>query len=278
MILEILSKISSELLLSLYPVFVKFINLPIGIQMWCRFLTYMFISSFFVNWNFIIKTIFTKYGLSLIIVTLLHVYTSYRGFQLLDSGIAYVIFYTYPLMILIMSGHKLSAFMILTIIGIYILSQQSNENNEKKSLFSENFKYEGIFMMILAAFTEALIYFIIRNIKTDNNWNHLFISYAFGALILTIYYCKDNKKIESFSIGDSKIFLSLLINSIIGLLGYFFRFYAVSRLKPEIYAPLSYIGILSAYIYGIIFYNNKININTIIGTLFIIIPNLIKYS
>jgi len=74
MILEILSKISSELLLSLYPVFVKFINLPIGIQMWCRFLTYMFISSFFVNWNFIIKTIFTKYGLSLIIVTLLHVY------------------------------------------------------------------------------------------------------------------------------------------------------------------------------------------------------------
>ena len=62
MILEILSKISSELLLSLYPVFVKFINLPIGIQMWCRFLTYMVISSFFVNWNFIIKTIFTKYG------------------------------------------------------------------------------------------------------------------------------------------------------------------------------------------------------------------------
>ena len=38
MILEILGKITSELLLSLYPVFVKFINLPIGIQMWCIFL------------------------------------------------------------------------------------------------------------------------------------------------------------------------------------------------------------------------------------------------
>ena len=286
MILEILSKISSELLLSLYPVFVKFINLPIGIQMWCRFLTYMVISSFFVNWNFIIKTIFTKYGLSLIIVTLIHVYTSYRGFQLLDSGIAYVIFYTYPLIILIMSGEKISAFMFMTIIGIYILSQQ---NNDTKIVNTENenktFGYEGIFMMIIAAFTEALIYFIVRNIKTDNNWNHLFISYAFGALILTIYYYKDIKLFEGFTekninnngislISNTKIFLSLLINSIIGLFGYLLRFYAVSRLKPNIYAPLSYIGILSAYLYGIIFYNNKINLKTIIGTILIIIPNL----
>ena len=141
-------------------------------------------------------------------------------------------------------------------------------------------------MMILAAFTEALIYFIIRNIKTDNNWNHLFISYSFGALILTIYYFKDIKLFEGFkdssvqsSNENAKIFLSLIINSIIGLLGYLLRFYAVSRLKPDIYAPLSYIGILSAYLYGILFYNNKINLKTIIGTILIIIPNLfISYN
>jgi len=177
--------------------------------MWTRFLTYMVISSFFVNWKFIINNIFTKYSIFLIIVTLFHVYTSYRGFQLLDSGIAYVIFYTYPLMILIMSGHKISALMLLTIVGIYILSQQNTEKNHRyfpeftkenmSNKSEEYFKYEGVFMMILAAFSEAIIYFIIRNIKTDNNWNHLFISYSFGALILSIYYLKNIKNIESFT-------------------------------------------------------------------------------
>jgi hypothetical protein len=94
-----------------------------------------------------------------------------------------------------MSGQKINMFMLLTIIGIYILSQQSKKNIDEgfsqKTALIENFKYEGVIMMICAAFTEALIYFIVREIKTNNNWNHLFISYSFGALILTIYYFKD---------------------------------------------------------------------------------------
>lgn len=58
MYLEILSKIITESLLSLYPIFVKYINLSMGLQMWSRFFTYVLISSFFIDYNFIIKTIF----------------------------------------------------------------------------------------------------------------------------------------------------------------------------------------------------------------------------
>jgi drug/metabolite transporter (DMT)-like permease len=274
MILQIVSKIISESLLSLYPVFVKLINLPIGIQLWSRFFIYTVISSFFVNWNFIKNTILSKYGVLLSLVTIIHVYSSYRGFQLLDSGVAYVIFYTYPIIILLLSGEKFSMMILLAILGVYLLSQTKDSDKTDKEINKqkERFKYEGILMMIIASFTEAIIYFIVRNIKTDNNWNHIFISYALCGIFLTLYYFNYIKKYNIENINNN-IIISLIINAFIGLFGYLLRFYAMSKLSPTVYAPLSYIGIITAYLYGIFINKDIINIKKIIGTLFIILSN-----
>ena len=274
MILQIVSKIISESLLSLYPVFVKLINLPIGIQLWSRFFIYTVISSFFVNWTFIKNTILSKYGVLLSLVTIIHVYSSYRGFQLLDSGVAYVIFYTYPIIILLLSGEKFSMMILLAILGVYLLSQTKDSDKTDKEINKqkERFKYEGILMMIIASFTEAIIYFIVRNIKTDNNWNHIFISYALCGIFLTLYYFNYIKKYNIENINNN-IIISLIINAFIGLFGYLLRFYAMSKLSPTVYAPLSYIGIITAYLYGIFINKDIINIKKIIGTLFIILSN-----
>lgn len=273
MYLEILSKIISESLLSLYPIFVKYINLNFWLQIWSRFFVYVFISGFFINWNFIFNNIFSKYGIALALTTILHVYASYRGFLILESGIAYVIFYLYPLIILLIAGEKIGFTIIFAIIGVIILSYEKIDNFQNiflKSKTIERFKYEGIIMMTISAFTEALIYFIVRSIKTTNNWNHLFISYALGAVLLSIYYWKDIKNIEL----KSSLSVSLFINIIIGLCGYLLRFYAMYNLSTNIYAPLSYFGILMAYIYGIIINKDKITIKKIIGSLFILVPNI----
>jgi len=273
MYLEILSKIISESLLSLYPIFVKYINLNFWLQIWSRFFIYVFISGFFINWKFIFNNIFSKYGIALSLITILHVYASYRGFLILESGIAYIIFYLYPLIILLLAGEKIGFIIISAIIGVIILSHEKIDNFQNiflKNKNTENFKYEGIIMMIIAAFTEAFIYFIVRNIKTNNNWNHLFISYAFGAIILSIYYWKDIKDIQL----KSSLTVSLFINIIIGLCGYLLRFYAMYNLSTNIYAPLSYFGILMAYIYGVIINKDKITIKKLIGSLFILVPNI----
>jgi len=287
MLLEISIKILSESLLSLYPIFVKYINIPISLQLWSRFATYIFISFFFINYQYIFNTLFTKDGLLLSIITIIHVYTSYRGFQILESGIAYTLFYLYPLIILILAGEKIQFIMIFALIGLYLLttesnqikkSSESNESNENfqnkyikdKEVIKENFPYEGIIMIILASITEALIYFVVRRIKTTNNWNHLFISYFFGAIFLTLYYFKSIKNIEI----KSALSLSIIINIFLGLFGYLLRFYAISNLDAKIYAPLSYFGILMAYIYGIIINKDKITITKIIGSIFIIIPSI----
>ena len=51
MYLEILSKLVAESLLSFYSIFVKKINVPIILQIWSRFFTYVLISSFFIDLN-----------------------------------------------------------------------------------------------------------------------------------------------------------------------------------------------------------------------------------
>ena len=273
MYLEILSKIISESLLSLYPIFVKYINLNFWLKIWSRFFIYVFISGFFINWKFVFNNILSKYGIALSLITILHVYASYRGFLILESGIAYTIFYLYPLIILLLAGEKIGFIIISAIIGVIILSHEKIDNFQNiflKNKNTENFKYEGIIMMIIAALTEAFIYFIVRKIRTDNNWNHLFISYAFGAIVLSIYYWKDIKNIQL----KSSLSVSLCINIIIGLCGYLLRFYAMYNLSTNIYAPLSYFGILMAYIYGIIINKDTITIKKLIGSLFILVPNI----
>ncbi len=224
----LLSKIFSESLLSLYPVFVKNIGLSIDIQLWARLIIYFLISLFLCNLSFIKQYLFNQPGLFLGLTNLIHIYVSYKGFQLLESGIAYTLFYTYPILIILYAGRKIHWSIFLALIGTFLLSYEQlkdtktnlsssseskkieNMENQKEKI-KENYPYEGFFMIIFAAITEAMIYFQVRNIPTKNNWNHLFIAYFIGTIIITIYLLYTNflkkKLIEnnnSFELKENK--------------------------------------------------------------------------
>jgi len=289
MYLAIISKLIGESLLSFYSIFVKKINVDLILQVWSRFFAYVVISSLFVDWEFIYNSILSTYGILLSATTLAHVYTSYRSFQLLDSGVATTIFYIYPIIILLLSGTSLSPTLLIPLLGVYLIandfnkSKETYQNNElqekdhstedvikKNTQMKENFWNEGIFMAIMAALTEAIIFYLVKNIKTLNNWNHLFLSYFIGAIVLTPYLWKNIINIELYG-GVS---LSLIVNAFIGLFGYYLRFYAITRLDTYIYAVLSYFGIVMSYVYGVFLNNDKITIQKIIGTLCIVLTNL----
>lgn len=51
--IPIYSKLVSESLLSLYPIFVKKISLPIDLQLFTRLVTYVLISLFFINYSWV---------------------------------------------------------------------------------------------------------------------------------------------------------------------------------------------------------------------------------
>jgi drug/metabolite transporter (DMT)-like permease len=163
----------------------------------------------------------------------------------------------------------------MLLVGAWLLSIEGCGEKEEKT--DENDKKEdsafGYVMIFIAALTEAMIYFLVRRLKTDNHWNHVFLSYLPGAVIFTALLSKQIREITI----ESALSLSLFANGVIGLLGYLLRFFAISRLSPELYAPLSYFGIVMSHVYGVMFNNDSITWNKILGTLFIIAPNYYLY-
>ena len=294
-LISIYSKILSESLLSLYPIFVKKINLPLDIQLWSRLITFVLVTLFFINYSWVSNNIFSTDSIILSLINIVHISSSYEGFLNLDSGVAFSIFNIYPLIILLFSGISWKMEYFYGLVGLIFFIISNVVSNSKKSIFSidtTHFIY-GFVMMLIAALTEALIFFIVKNIKTDNNWNHLFIAYFFGAIIMSVYMVKTyllpaktnvstntENKIEQ---NDKTTFngfenigligISLLINGIIGAIGYWLRFYSIYRLDPGIYSVLSYFGIIMAYLYGIIFNSESIDIYKILGTILIILSN-----
>ena len=290
MITEVLSKITSESLLSLYPTIVKNIDIPFDMKLWTRFVPYSLISLLFIDFKFVKENLFSKAGLLLSFITMIHIYTSYKGFEGLESGVAYTIFYTYPLMILLIAGEKISPIMLIPLIGVGLLVYESNTENmeskdkvenleekveekeekEEKTPENENLLMFSVFMVFLAALTEALLYFVVRDLKTKNNWNHLFISYFFGAILLSGSLLN---KIKAVSV-NGLLTTSFALNIVIGLFGYLLRFYATTRLDPSVYAPLSYIGIIMSHIYGLYFNGDIMTWKKVLGTILIIVPNV----
>ena len=299
----IFSKIFSESLLSLYPVFVKNIDLSLPLQLLSRVSIYVLVSLVFCQMGFIHKHLFSQMGILLGMTTLIHIYSSYRGFQLLESGISYTLFYTYPIIILLLSGQPFHWSILVSLLGVYLLTMEqlkevkpekeafqnddkaipkgngvlfsdpSKDGSNKNEEHIENYGYEGFWMIFLAAFTEAIIYFQVRNIKTDNNWNHVFISYFFGAIVM-LFYVLFYQQIPIQQILQQKQFtIAIFINAIIGTLGYYFRFYAATRMGPILYAFLSYFGIFMSFVYGVIFNKDVITWKKVLGVLLIVFSN-----
>ena len=270
MFLEVVSKLISESLLSLYPIFVKKIGISSSLQLWTRLTTYVLIATFFVNWSFIKSSLLTLDAITLGLMNLSHIFFSYEGFRNLDSGVSFAIFNSYPLMILLLAGvvwHN-SYFLVLLGLAFFIYGNYTEKITTNNN---ENFGY-GIVMILLAALTEAFIYFLVRRIKTTNHWNHVFISYFLGAVIMTAYMVYNYKDLDETA-DKSRVGLAVIINGIIGTVGYFLRFYSSYRLEPDVYAPLSYFGVVMSYVYGMLFDNELLNWKKVLGTVSILASN-----
>ena len=279
MLLQILSKLTSESLLSLYPIFVKKIGISPVLQLWTRLITYVLIAVFFVDWSFIMTAITSLDSITLGLVNLAHVYFSYEGFRHLDSGVSFAIFNSYPLMILLLAGVVWDNSYLLAIVGLGLFvygnyadkHESSGTNVSSFKTQDTDFNY-GLIMILLAALTEAFIYFLVRRVKTTNHWNHVFISYFLGAAIMSAYVAFNSIEF----VNKARVGLSMVINGIIGSVGYFLRFYSSYRLDPAIYAPLSYFGVVMSYVYGIAFDNETLNWQKVLGTVSILMSNYLK--
>ena len=281
MLSGVLAKVLSELTLATYPVFIKIVDISFIKKLIYRFFAFCLISIFFCDINVLKKYLFNKDGILLSFYTLIHIIASYKGYELLDGGVANSILYIYPLIILYFNNKKYIIIYFLILVGLILLSldhfiKKNKINSTKKDVQITYVK--GFFCMLIAAITEALIYFSVLNIKTTNNWNHIFISYFFG-LILVISFFIINIKIEHESLKenlviDKKNLIFLLFNVFAALFGYYLRFYSMDKINYKLYAILSYLGIFMTYFYSYIFNNEKLTYLNFIGSFIIILSNV----
>ena len=290
----------SESLLSLYPIFVKKIGLTLVHQVWARLVAYVGISAIFVNWSFIGSSLFTADALILAAINLSHIFFSYEGFRNLDSGVSFAIFNTYPLMILLIAGVMWNNVYLLVLLGLalFVLSESKGPEGSKVAPFGgatdkersleegskeckEGTKEKtdstyGIAMVLLAALTEALIYFMVRRIKTNNHWNHVFLSYFVGFVAFSAYLLVKGTDLPLSKITLPRMGLAVGLNGFIGSVAYFLRFFAASNLTASIFAPLAYFGMVMSYVYGIVFNQETLSWEKVGGTLCILAANYLS--
>jgi len=265
--INIIYRLLSESLLSLYPSFIKKIPISLDKQLLSRMAGFAIVPMLFMTYN---KQLLDPNALILSAITFVHVWLSYKGFIKLDSGIAYALFYTYPLMLLYWSTGKFNINYLIAFAGILLLTLDTNPFSEKIDME----KIQGVIYILGATITEVMIYYAVKRVKTDNSWNLMFISYFPAFIIFGIYYLITKGKELVGDIDGQKILgMVLLFNMFIGCVGYFLRFYTIKKLSTKTYVILSFFGVITAYIYGVIFENEKITIKDIIGTGLILFSN-----
>jgi drug/metabolite transporter (DMT)-like permease len=185
-------------------------------------------------------------------------------------------------MILFLSGKNVSLNILLALLGAFLIYNEKRqikkepmENSDvfEKTEKKEWFPNEKWVMIFLAALTEAMIYFVVRNIKTENSWNHVFLSYFLGFIFVSVILWEDLLPIIQFNLQKKErepFYASIGINIGIGLFGYLLRFFAMYRLEPVLYSVLSYFGVFMAFIYGILFNGHVPSVLEIIGSLCIL--------
>lgn len=304
MLTPAISMLVSESLLSLYPIFVKKIGLTLVHQVWARLVAYVGISAIFVNWSFIGSSLFTADALILAAINLSHIFFSYEGFRNLDSGVSFAIFNTYPLMILLIAGVMWNNVYLLVLLGLALFvlgeersqegtkaapegskaapfggatKEQSSSDKEEGTKEKTDSAY-GIAMVLLAALTEALIYFMVRRIKTNNHWNHVFLSYFVGFVAFSAYLLVKGTglPLSGTTLSEGRLGLAVGLNGFIGSVAYFLRFFAASNLTASIFAPLAYFGMVMSYVYGIVFNQETLSWEKVGGTLCILAANYLS--
>ena len=307
--IKFLPLIGSEIALSLYPQIIKLIPTTIEVQVAVRFITYSILAiigycvkqitqnkttlSLTSSTSNTTSLSFTS-GLIMGLVNIIHIISSYMCFNTLSSGVGYTIFYIYPIFNLLgrtlLYNEKIDIinyiYIIIAIIGVYLIyknknkpdtslepSQNENENqnqneNSLNQILNIKNKNIGFVAGIVSALTESIIYFMVKDdIVSASPFIQLLKTYLLGGILSIIYLIKN---LNSIDLDYHYWITIILFNSIIGFLGYLFRFIMIPRLSTLLFNSLIFIGVIFSYLWGYILSKEPITYSNLSGTVLIL--------
>jgi drug/metabolite transporter (DMT)-like permease len=287
----------SNVLLSSYPILIKsyIANISILVQLIVRIVVYICLALPFLviggeGMNILTTLIDPKY-LAISAVNILHIYSSYKGFEYLNAGISLTTFYSYPIIQVLLSriflGTELTSGLMYnlfgSLLGIGILNKDALMGGEKSTNIKKGFSFIAI-----AAITEAIIGVFYKGADIQNPFMSLYSLYAPAFVLFIIWYLyqkykesqsnpidlksKDEKKDDWWYIltnhgGFMKRII--LYNILIGGLGYTLRLFSLTKIPISWFSGLSFTSSLSAFIMGWFFLGEKIKLHHLLGSLVI---------
>lgn len=278
--MEKLALIASELMLSSYPLLIKSVKIPILQQTWLRLFVFATVSTaLLMSLSSSLTINLPDINLFAGSINAIHIFVSYLAFQKLSSGNAMAIFYCYPLFITMGSWlteppNKISSLIsvAMSILGMLLVAFPN---------ISADWNRIGVVCALLAAVTEAILYFWYRYHPMDNHLKKQSQLYLSSLLILTPILIGVRDRVGvGVGVGVSSFIKVILFNIFIGFAGYYLRFYAVSSktLSPVYYSSLSFIGIVANYITSYLFLGESTGWMQLAGSALIILANLKNYD
>jgi drug/metabolite transporter (DMT)-like permease len=271
--------LSSEVILSLYPILIKSIPVGLPTQIFSRFMTFTGGAAVAASPSDFISTFGTFEALQktflLGLVSLLHVYVSYVAFSSLSAGVAMSLFYTYPIWNLIgakyILGEDIHAdsfkYMGIGILGTFLLSTKGVFDEIHGISKNNAGALVGVAAALLAALTESMMYFSVKTSDDSTPWSSTLQLYG-GAFVLMIPAVVLGILPVTFSWATWGPIVGF--NFFVGLLGYALRFYTIPKVNTEVFGFLSFIGVISAFLFGYLFMKERPSYFTLFGAALII--------
>jgi drug/metabolite transporter (DMT)-like permease len=264
------SVVISEVLLSLYPILVKVVPTNFDTGLLARFGVFTVASLIFYSGQPIHLGKVFLYGL----VTLFHVVTSYTAFSNLSAGTSMSLFYTFPIMNIIAGilflGETISFraifFVLLGFAGTLLLSQEIPNEEVKGEKPIEVPQSLAIWAGLLAAFSETLMFLVIRDTKTTNPIDSMLQLYPGAFILFGLYVLLGQRTIDTNPVNLAKLGL---FNLIIGFGGYSLRSYSINKVSTVVFSLLSFVGVLSSYAFGKLFVGETSSWKTYLGAMLI---------
>ena len=276
-----ISLLVSNVLLSSYPIIIKkYSDISVFVQLVIRIITYILLALPVLvlggeGIDIITNTIQPKY-IMISAVNLLHVYSSYKGFENLNAGISLTTFYSYPIIQVLLAkiflGTEINKEILYNLfgclVGIGILNKDSYYDNNKNVV-------KGFLFIGLAGLTEAIISVFYKKDNLKNPFMSLYTLYAPAFVLMYLVYrlfSKENKKKnwwDMINTNRSTIIKIILFNLAIGGIGYTLRLFALTKISITWFSGLAFTSSVSAFLLGWLFLGEKIKIHHIIGTIVI---------
>ena len=254
--------VTSEVVLSLYPILIKVVDTGLDSQMMARTGVFALLASLFLTGSDIQK-IFAAPLLFLFLgaLNLVHIGTSYQAFKDIPAGPAMALFYTYPLFNIFFSWFLLGEpfdlnvmpLVLLAFIGaLFVINSIHGYEEFKNNDGKDRNIHRGIFSALAAALTETAIYVVTRGMNSTSPFPLMTQLYggAIPWLLGGLLFFKGQ------IISDTKLstWLPLIgFNVLIGFIGYALRFWSIPYVNVAIFSLLSFIGVFTAYAFGLRF-------------------------